>query len=359
MKVRLIQHGVPYGKVANLVVQPRITQRVITPRLQPHGMPGPAGAPGDAGPQGLQGEVGPAGPIGPAGPQGEPGPAGAQGPQGEPGAAGAPGEAGPAGVAGPAGDTGPQGDPGPAGPAGPQGEVGPAGPTGDPGPAGPAGADGSDATVTEAAIEAALGGPVRQYPPRTTPATATYTHPFAGTQIATRISLAPVNDRLYFLPGYVTVPMEVSGPRINVNAGGAGSDARVGLCEWDVTNGEPGALIVDWGIASTTGTGFLTFSNGSAVASLVPGQAYAVMYISGGGTAPNLYYMPLNPLAIPALAEGATIGSILGWYDSAEGAQRTGGFNNPPSAAAAIVVETAVNVFGMRAFVYFETVTPI
>lgn len=43
MKVRLTQHGIPYGKVANLVVQPRVVQRVVMPAIQPMACLGPRG----------------------------------------------------------------------------------------------------------------------------------------------------------------------------------------------------------------------------------------------------------------------------------------------------------------------------
>lgn len=85
---------------------------------------------GTVGPEGPQGPAGPAGPVGPEGPQGEAGPQG------------------------PAGETGAKGDTGETGAAGAQGETGPAGPTGPTGPAGPAG---SDASVTAASVDAALG----------------------------------------------------------------------------------------------------------------------------------------------------------------------------------------------------------
>ena len=87
----------------------------------------------------LKGETGARGPQGPAGPQGETGPQGPAGPQGE---------TGPQGPAGPQGETGPQGPAGPQGETGPQGEAGPKGPKGDPG---------SDASVTQESIAAALG----------------------------------------------------------------------------------------------------------------------------------------------------------------------------------------------------------
>lgn len=83
------------------------------------------GTPLDAGvAKGAQGEKGPTGPAGPQGPKGDAGDTGPQGPKGD------------------TGDTGPQGPKGATGPAGPQGPAGPAG---------------SDASVTAANIEAAMG----------------------------------------------------------------------------------------------------------------------------------------------------------------------------------------------------------
>lgn len=89
--------------------------------------------------------VGPQGAIGPQGPAGPTGPQGVQGPKGDDGGIG---------PQGPAGPTGPQGTPGTDGAQGPQGPQGIQGPKGDTGPQGPAG---SDASVTQANIIAALG----------------------------------------------------------------------------------------------------------------------------------------------------------------------------------------------------------
>ena len=157
---------------------------------------GTAGPTGPAGPQGPQGTQGPAGAIstvaGPAGPAGPTGPvsatAGPQGPQGIQGPAGAAstvaGPQGPTGqtgaastVAGPAGPAGPAGAASTvAGPQGAQGIQGPSGPTGPagaasiiPGPQGPQGVQGiqgatgtqgpagSDASVTNANVNTAIG----------------------------------------------------------------------------------------------------------------------------------------------------------------------------------------------------------
>ncbi len=140
----------------------------------------------------------------------------------------------------------------------------------------------------------------------------------------------------------------------------ASTTARAGLCEWDPVNDEPGALVVDWGTVATTGSGvFLTFSNGTAVASLTKGQFYATMFICGGGASgPTFYYIPFVPIGVPTMTEGSTIQNIASIFDAGEGAQRTGGFNSPPSVAAALSAETAVNLNGQRAYVYFSTVVP-
>lgn len=165
------------------------------------GPQGPQGETGDTGPQGIQGETGATGATGAQGPQG---PQGEEGVQGEQGAGlnligtlastddlpvtGDTGDAylidghiwfwsattdafedggdvqGPQGAQGPAGPTGPTGATGPQGPAGPQGLQGPtgatgaAGSTGATGPAGATGAAGSDASVTLANVNTAVGG---------------------------------------------------------------------------------------------------------------------------------------------------------------------------------------------------------
>lgn len=129
---------------------------------------GATGAAGPAGPAGATGPTGPQGPAGPAGSDGadgDPGAPGAPGADGSPGATGPAGPTGPTGPTGPQGPAGPQGDTGPAGatgatgPAGPQGDTGPAGPAGPAGPTGatgPTGPAGSDASVTNANVNAAI-----------------------------------------------------------------------------------------------------------------------------------------------------------------------------------------------------------
>lgn len=124
---------------------------------KPAGNVGPQGPIGLTGPQGIQGEIGPIGPQGETGPQGE------QGIQGETGPQGIQGEIGPQGIQG---ETGPKGDKGDAfvytdftpeqlaaltGPQGPQGEQGIQGIQGI------QGEPGSDATVTNANVLAAIG----------------------------------------------------------------------------------------------------------------------------------------------------------------------------------------------------------
>lgn len=133
------------------------------------GAQGPAGATGATGPQGAKGDTGATGPQGPqgttgeTGPQGPTGATGAQGPQGLKGDDGAIGPTGPQGPQGLKGDTGAQGPQGPqgttgeTGPKGDTGATGAQGPQGIQGPQGPQGPAGSDATVTSAAIDQALG----------------------------------------------------------------------------------------------------------------------------------------------------------------------------------------------------------
>lgn len=154
----------------------------------PQGIQGPIGETGPAGPQGSKGDTGatgdagPTGSTGPQGIQGEQGPAGesayqvavsngytgtsdewiaslkgATGATGPAGATGAQGDTGPTGPQGPAGPTGPKGDTGDTGPAGAQGPTGATGPKGDTGATGATGPAGSDASVTEANIQTALG----------------------------------------------------------------------------------------------------------------------------------------------------------------------------------------------------------
>lgn len=136
------------------------------------------GVKGDTGPQGPKGDDGAKGDTGAQGPKGDPGAkgdTGAQGPKGDPGAKGDTGAQGPKGDDGTKGDTGPSGADGVTphigdngnwylgstdtgkpsrGATGAQGAKGDTGSTGPQGPAGPAG---SDASVTAANIEAAMG----------------------------------------------------------------------------------------------------------------------------------------------------------------------------------------------------------
>lgn len=103
---------------------------------------------------GKDGENGASGPQGPEGPQGETGPAGPQGSQGIQGEVGPQGPKGDTGATGPAGAAGPQG---PAGPKGDKGDTGEKGEKGDKGDTGAKGDPGSDANVTKANVETALG----------------------------------------------------------------------------------------------------------------------------------------------------------------------------------------------------------
>ena len=136
------------------------------------------GVKGDTGAQGPKGDPGAKGDTGAQGPKGDPGAkgdTGAQGPKGDPGAKGDTGAQGPKGDDGTKGDTGPSGADGVTphigdngnwylgstdtgrpsrGAAGAQGAKGDTGSTGPQGPTGPAG---SDASVTAANIEAAMG----------------------------------------------------------------------------------------------------------------------------------------------------------------------------------------------------------
>lgn len=110
-----------------------------------HGEPATAEYDGKTGtmkfgiPEGRPGSDGTDGKDGASGAKGDKGDPGEQGPKGDPG------EKGETGVQGPQGEQGPKGDPGEQGP---KGEPGEQGPKGDPG---------SDANVTAASIEAALG----------------------------------------------------------------------------------------------------------------------------------------------------------------------------------------------------------
>lgn len=129
----------------------------------PQGPAGPQGIHGDTGPQGPKGDKGDAGP---AGPKGDTGGTGPQGPKGDKGDDGQPGADGQDGVTPHIGDNGnwyigstdtgkpSRGATGANGSDGAQGEKGDTGPAGPQGPAGPAG---SDASVTAANIEAAMG----------------------------------------------------------------------------------------------------------------------------------------------------------------------------------------------------------
>lgn len=93
-------------------------------------------------------------------PEGRPGRDGADGAPGAKGDKGDPGEKGETGAQGPQGEQGQKGDPGVQGPKGEPGEHGPQGeqgPKGDTGEQGPKGDPGSDANVTAANVEAALG----------------------------------------------------------------------------------------------------------------------------------------------------------------------------------------------------------
>lgn len=201
--------------------------------------------------------------------------------------------------------------------------------------------------MTQASIEAALGGPVRQLPPVLDWGGNLSLSAFLGTTSGARQGVAPTNDRLYYLLGRPIGRVRVSNPTIEVVSGSAGTMARAGICEWDPVNEQPGALVVDWGTADTSSGGTKTFTNGAAFADLNPDKPYAKMFIGGGGTAAQIYYQPFSPMCVPIFAPGASQ-MVLSLYDSAESAQRTGGFNSPPSAAAALSVETSANAPGWR-----------
>lgn len=180
--------------------------------------------------------------------------------------------------------------------------------------------------------------------------------PFLGSTTGARISLAPTNDRLHYLIGRPIGRVRVSNPSVEIVTANASTMCRVGLCEWDAANGQAGALLVDWGTANTTSTGTIGgFSNGSATVDLDPNKAYAIMFIAGGGTASSFYYPPFAPSSVPLFVQGVTP-MIISIYDSAEGTQRTAGFNNPPSLFAALTVETAASATGWRNFVMLEVI---
>jgi len=173
-------------------------------------------------------------------------------------------------------------------------------------------------------------------------------HPFIGTTSGARVSLAPTNDRLFYLLGRPIGRVRVSNPTVELVTGAASTMCRVGICEWDAVNGQPGALLVDWGTVNTTSAGTIgSFSNGTATVDLDPDKAYALMFIAGGGTATAFYYAAFAPSSVPVFQPGVSP-MIVSLYDNGEGAQRTGGFNNPPSLAAAVVVETSANAPGWR-----------
>ncbi len=295
---------------------------------------------------------------------------------------------GPAGPQGPTGAMGPQGETGAAGVAGKDGTNGADGASAYEvavnngfvgtegewlaslqGPAGPAGVDGSDASVTTENIEAALGytpadqgdvDKLRQYPPLPASGPATvYGHPFLGNLMGTRVLLTAVNSRIYYAIGYVAEPTRVADPRVNVQTGQAGATARAGICVWDPVAGAPGALLMDWGTADCGTSGFKTFSNGAAYVDLVPGQCYAIIFVSGGGAAVPFYYQSLSPVGVRALVEGVTVSNIVSFWSSTNGAaQHAGGFNDPPNVLADMNIEASVNQTGWRTLVYFGIVEP-
>lgn len=180
--------------------------------------------------------------------------------------------------------------------------------------------------------------------------------PFLGSTTGVRINLAPTNDRIWYLIGRPIGRVRVSNPSVEIVTGNASTDCRVGLCEWDAANGQPGALLVDWGTVATTSSGTKTgFSNGSATVDLDPNKAYAIMFIAGGGTASNFYYQPFAPSSVPLFVQGTSM-MIISVFDPGAGAQRTGGFNNPPSVFAALTVEATANAAGWRNFVMLDVV---
>lgn len=377
----------------------------------PTGATGAAGATGATGPQGVPGATGATGATGPAGatgPQGDDGPQGDVGPAGPTGATGAAGPAGPNGATGAAGTNGVDGVPGaagatgPAGPTGATGATGATGPTGATGAAGATGATGpagSDASVTEANVHAAiafaanqflgrkstgatgkfaivdsafslLAGAatevekttlgIRSYPKRLHGPTGFYGLPFAG-PILGRLTTAATQEALYTAWGYVTAPVKISNPIVMLITGQTSATGRVGMSVWDSATEQSVASsrLIDWGTADLSGAaGTRTFTNGAAEVTLQPGVLYGVHFIMGGGaSAPSLSYHGHAPLGVHYITMGAsTVSYPLSYRTASQSAQRTGGFNATPVAAAA-TYETSVTP-GMKNFVSFLTADP-
>ena len=178
-------------------------------------------------------------------------------------------------------------------------------------------------------------------------------HPFSGITSGVRVTLAPTNDRNWYLIGIPTGYVRVTAPSVEVNVGQAGANCRVGICEWNAAAGQPGPMVADWGTANCSSPGTKTFSNGAATADLNPAKAYAIIFNSGGGTAPTYYYQPFSPSGSGIFVAGTSM-MVIAVFDAGESLQRINGFNSPPSVAAALSVETTSNAAGWRNFVLFN-----
>jgi len=212
------------------------------------------------------------------------------------------GPPGPTGPAGPTGPSGATGSTGATGPAGPQGEIGPAGPQG------PAGPGGGAAFVRPATL-------------------ARWCLANGRAQTGPEVGYAPGFQNLnYWAPWQPRANHRITAVCISVVVALANTTIRIGLVSLDPTDGQPLALIADFGTIASGTTGEKSITG--LTCDVVAGTWYSfctVRAIGGGDPSVQAY-----PCEGTWGYDATVVNRVNATVYTASGSSQLAGFTNPP-----------------------------